>query len=293
VRYLIFAFIPLICILRSPKVYSQGFGECRPPPTNPPVSVSGNACWQAWVKYLTPDQSCKGSCGERLRKQLSPDLVSKVRQHRDLLIRVADQYGIDARAIVGAALAEQTMNFDWQDKRQEEMAGTWLGQKALDALNMTSGLFQFSPRSSQEIEVFAARIEGRPTRSSSQISEAHYSFEGQLRYVAAVIRRAQDVYKSCGVDISNDVGVLASLFNLGNPERRALQTLTQGRRPLWNNFGVFAEREARSVNEVIGSGYRPRIQHTPMENICVKESVNLMQDTLDLFAPKTSTSCNS
>ncbi len=130
-----------------------------------------------------------------------------------------------------------------------------------------------TPAMAEKIEEFAAQIENRPVRTRKQISAAFYTLDGQLRYVAATIRKAQDVYNSCGIDISTKVGVLSSLFNLGKVEERVITTFHRDRIPRWNNFGVFTEREAPTINSIVGADYRPVIRHTRMDNICARGAI--------------------
>ncbi|MNL73391.1 hypothetical protein D3C87_1988450 [compost metagenome] len=57
-----------------------------------------------------------------------------------------------------------------------------------------------------------------------------------LAYMAASIRHSIDVYKSiAGVDISGNPGVTATLYNVGNPDRRAaaLAARNQGGETRW------------------------------------------------------------
>ena len=69
------------------------------------------------------------------------------------------------------------------------------------------------------------RVSGLPTLDSSDPRGVYKTImdpDLTLPYVAATLRKSIDAYKSiAGFDISQNPGLTATLYNLGNPEARA------------------------------------------------------------------------
>ena len=70
-----------------------------------------------------------------------------------------------------------------------------------------------------------SRVSGLPKldhRNPQAVYNTIMDPDKSLAYVAATIRKSIDAYKSiAGFDISQNPGVTATLYNLGNPEERA------------------------------------------------------------------------
>ena len=89
----------------------------------------------------------------------------------------------------------------------------------------TFGLGQISPLTALEVTDLVHSISGLP-RLSIDNPQAIYKDvmdpEISVIYIAAIIRDAIDAYREQGFDISDNPGITATLYNLGQPRRRAL-----------------------------------------------------------------------
>ena len=89
----------------------------------------------------------------------------------------------------------------------------------------TFGLGQLNPLTALQMSDLVARVSGLPKLDHRDPQEVYNTImdpDKSLAYVAATIRMSIDAYKSiAGFDISQNPGVTATLYNLGNPEERA------------------------------------------------------------------------
>ena len=70
-----------------------------------------------------------------------------------------------------------------------------------------------------------ARVSGLPRLSASEPNKVYETImdpDLTLPYVAATLKKSIDSYRSiAGFDISQNPGVTATLYNIGNPDQRA------------------------------------------------------------------------
>ena len=89
----------------------------------------------------------------------------------------------------------------------------------------TFGLGQLNPLTALEMSDLVHRVSGLPTLDSSDPRGVYKTImdpDLTLPYVAATLKKSIDAYKSiAGFDISQNPGMTATLYNLGNPEARA------------------------------------------------------------------------
>ena len=89
----------------------------------------------------------------------------------------------------------------------------------------TFGLGQLNPLTALEMSDLVHRVSGLPTLDSSDPRGVYKTImdpDLTLPYVAATLKKSIDAYKSiAGFDISQNPGLTATLYNLGNPEARA------------------------------------------------------------------------
>jgi hypothetical protein len=71
--------------------------------------------------------------------------------------------------------------------------------------------------------------------------------------MAALIRVSIDAYKKkAKLDISKNPGITATLYNLGNPEARAVRHARSGRRyPRENYYGWFVNKHEKELREIV------------------------------------------
>lgn len=89
----------------------------------------------------------------------------------------------------------------------------------------TFGLGQLNPLTALQMSDIVTRVSGFPKLDAgdpNDVYEVIMDPDKSLPYVAATLRKSIDAYsKIAGFDISQNPGVTATLYNLGNPEARA------------------------------------------------------------------------
>lgn len=89
----------------------------------------------------------------------------------------------------------------------------------------TFGIGQLNPLTALQMSDLVARISGLPEldhRNPGQVYKTIMDPDLTLPYVAATIAKSIDAYETiAGYDISDNPGITATLYNLGNPEERA------------------------------------------------------------------------
>jgi hypothetical protein len=89
----------------------------------------------------------------------------------------------------------------------------------------TFGLGQLNPLTALQMSDLVHRVSGLPeldVRDPNKVYETIMDPDLTLPYVAATLRKSIDAYQTiAGFDISQNPGITATLYNLGNPEERA------------------------------------------------------------------------
>lgn len=89
----------------------------------------------------------------------------------------------------------------------------------------TFGIGQLNPLTALQMSDMVARISGLPKldhKDARQVYRTIMDPDLTLAYVAAVLKKAIDSYRDiAGFDISENPGITATLYNVGNPEQRA------------------------------------------------------------------------
>jgi hypothetical protein len=89
----------------------------------------------------------------------------------------------------------------------------------------TFGLGQLNPLTALQMSDIVARISGMPRLDAGDPNAVYETImdpDKSLPYVAATLKKSIDAYREiAGFDISQNPGVTATLYNLGNPEARA------------------------------------------------------------------------
>ncbi len=181
---------------------------------------------------------------------VSAPLKRLLEEGRDVFIDHAERYGVDPRAVAGAIAAENTMNVQASDLVQG-----WLAHRGITGVGskqFSFGFGQINMPAALEAERHLAKIDGRPEKSTAQIREALLTMDGAVYYATGIVRKAQDDYKAKGIDISKRPDVLASLYNLGKTEERAVAAATSGKKPQVNYFGFFVAQNLGDVTSALG-----------------------------------------
>ncbi len=227
----------------------------------------------------------KYDCRDNLKiegqwKKPDAKMVQFLTRSRHSIRQIANLYGITAHALVGAALAEASLNsrsrgnrfVSWlQNHGVSDETILDLGQVA--GRNISMGLAAMNERGAcealpvrQAVEpgfAVGLRCPGRgqlPAELRAQLGNAGQS----LRYAAALIRLAQDAYFAVGCDASENMGALVTLYNMGRVSERAKRSPCKKGAPLgWNYLGLWAEKQGDTIRQILGDDYQPEIIRTP------------------------------
>ncbi|MFN3698551.1 MAG: DUF1402 family protein [Pseudobdellovibrio sp.] len=198
-----------------------------------------------------------------------PEIIALLK-HSDAQLEIkntAIKYGVDPVAVAGAIVAENSLNVGVKDSVQTWLAGK-MGITNIAGKNFSFGLGQISLPAAREAENYLARIENRASKSDSELTQEIADPMGSIRIAATIIRKVQDDYKNQGFDISKDPGILASLYNLGQSEKRAKEAKAEGRLPQVNYFGLFVNkysqdiRSAAKVTQATPINLKPQVPNT-------------------------------
>lgn len=88
----------------------------------------------------------------------------------------------------------------------------------------TFGLGQISPLTALQVTDLVNRTSGLPKLSAERPKEIYRDVmdpDRSIIYIAAILRDSIDAYREKGFDISGNPGITATLYNVGQPRRRA------------------------------------------------------------------------
>ena len=212
--------------------------------------------------------------------------------NRTLIHETAGRFGIPALALAGVVAAELTLLHDPYDAvadglfrayfgtLEEEDLRNWVSlQEALYQRQLRDGAdpglrllknpylwsvgpAQVSFRNVLFYEPRLASLDGREERSIAEMIAAALSPRGSLEYAAVILLEAQEAYaRYAELDVSRQPGILATLYHLGSPARRALRLGEENRRrellgevrarPEQNFYGAFVEARAGELEELL------------------------------------------
>lgn len=105
----------------------------------------------------------------------------------------------------------------------------------------TFGLGQINPLTALRVTDYVAQVSGKKPLSARKANEVYRTImdpDSTLEYMAAVIRISIDAYRDiAGWDISDNPGVVATLYNLGDVRNRARRTKARASVPQENYYG--------------------------------------------------------
>lgn len=116
--------------------------------------------------------------------------------------------------------------------RGQTVAGTRFPNNRFSAVffqplyaGQTFGLGQLNPLTALQVSDIVHDVSGLPRLDASRPNDVYETImdpDLTLAYVAATLKKSIDAYRDvAGFDISNNPGITATLYNLGNPEARA------------------------------------------------------------------------
>lgn len=119
----------------------------------------------------------------------------------------------------------------------------------------TFGLGQINPLTALRVTDFVSKVSGKKKLSANKANEVYNTImdpDSTLLYMAAVLRISIDAYKKYGgYDISNNPGVTATLYNLGDVRNRARQAKAKGRMPRENYYGWLINEKRPELEAVL------------------------------------------
>jgi hypothetical protein len=223
---------------------------------NTPVNIMG--------KSYTANKMCEvdGTYCYKLFEDSKKTRVKKPKKsllmvatlYKDEIKKLAKRYKVPATAIAGAFIAENTMNVQNDDDVQDLlMTSNVFKDPTKYAGDFSSGLGQLNITPALEAEEKVVyKIEGRrKPYSREKVQELIKKPKESLKYMTGIMRLAINVYKKHGIDISKDVGVLTTIYNIGKIEQRVKRTVEEKRKPGPNYFGFFVAYHMSTISEVI------------------------------------------
>ncbi|PWU18226.1 MAG: hypothetical protein C5B49_07520 [Bdellovibrio sp.] len=168
--------------------------------------------------------------------------------------------GVSALAVKAAFSAENSVNVTHYaegkaflraavgSKHADEL------RKAVQGVTFSYGIGQIKVDSAQEVEQKLAKAYGRAERSYDQIRASLEDPFEAVKYGAAIVAHCQEAYKSRGIDLSQNIPALATLYNLGDCDDRAMaavKSLRPGQKyePKINYFGYFVTNWLRDIEQ--------------------------------------------
>lgn len=119
----------------------------------------------------------------------------------------------------------------------------------------TFGLGQINPLTALRVTDFVAKKTGKRKLSSRKANEVYRTImnpDSTLLYMAAVLRLSIDSYHDiAGYDISENPGVTATLYNLGDVRNRAAKAKRAGRMPRENYYGWLVNTKQDELEAII------------------------------------------
>lgn len=216
---------------------------------NSAQAKQGETYYSAFLENLKPpvtyDELCKyDKFCDRLKNASgefeTPKKMSMIifQSFRAMVVEIAKKYEVDPVLLIAVIATEHTLNVNIDDVWQNMLIkSNTLGGNPLD---FSYGFGQIHDGIALEVEPIVAKVEKREVYADYQsIRDRLFTMEGALNYAAAILVDARQKYADQGIDISNSPGVMASLYNLGNVERRAQAAKGKESAPQVNFFGWF------------------------------------------------------
>jgi Protein of unknown function (DUF1402) len=208
--------------------------------------------WEAkYAEVCKRDSMCerlKAMDGTWLRPKPEITALLKDKDIQNQIQETAKKYSIDPIAIAGAISAENSLNVGLKDPVEDYLAGKGVTRLPVKG-QFTFGLGEIGIDTAIEADAFIAKIENRPPRTEDELRKEILSPLGSVRIAGEIMREAQDVYKAHGFDISKDPAILATIYNMGKPEKHASESQKAGRQPRVNYFGLYVEKYTPNIKE--------------------------------------------
>lgn len=171
----------------------------------------------------------------------NPTALNVFKRFRSTVFEIASIYKIDPALLISVIVTEHSLNVGIDDIFQNQLVASGLAPDGnlLGVKKFTYGFGQIYSDAVKRAEVIVAEFEKREVKPNGELYERLMTIEGALTYAAGILVDAQREYAKSGLDISQDPGALASVYNLGGPDQRAAATKASGLAPRVNYFGWF------------------------------------------------------
>lgn len=119
----------------------------------------------------------------------------------------------------------------------------------------TFGLGQINPLTALRVTDLVAKKSGKKKLSAKRANDVYKTImepDSTLTYMAAVLKIGIDAYRDiAGFDISNNPGLTATLYNLGDARNRAKKAKTRGRLPRENYYGWLVNSKRSELEAIL------------------------------------------
>lgn len=212
-------------------------------------------------------------------KKPSSVALKFVKNHKASINEYAKMYGVSPEAIAAVFIAEGTVNINFDDEIQD-FSSRLVGEKLimklgkLIGLNISLGPAQINEQGLLQALQVIRKVE-RKNISLEELKEEimggndepywlisptlmiigamiNGNATGSIRIVAALLHKAQTDYQRVGINISKNIGVLVTLYNLGKTQEKA-QSIDdpESYTPQVNFLGLFAEKYKPTIIQSI------------------------------------------
>lgn len=177
-----------------------------------------------------------------------------IKNLKTYILKYSSEFDVMPEAIAGVILAEEALNVSHTDYFQNVIVHV-LGEKGKILWDkMTYGLGQLSLEPLKDANSFLNKERGDDILSETELSQIPFNAELAVKYIAVIIKIAEQEYLKQGFNIHRDLGVLASLYNLGDANKRAQLTSSNGLRPRMNYFGFYVQLNAGLIRTILEEG---------------------------------------
>lgn len=123
-------------------------------------------------------------------------------------------------------------------------------------MGMTFGVGQMSPVRALMVDDYVARAGREPIDfwnkgDTARIFNKILNPNDVVYYIAATISYSIAIYKSGGFDISENPGVVATLYNIGNEKITLRRTLRENRLPETNDLGKWVNQNIDEIKKIV------------------------------------------
>ena len=119
----------------------------------------------------------------------------------------------------------------------------------------TFGLGQINPLTALQVTDMVARVSGKRKLSANKANQVYKTImepDTTLLYMAAVLRTAIDAYRDIAkLDISDNPGITATLYNLGDVRDKAHRAKARGGLPRENYYGWLVNEKRSELERIL------------------------------------------